>query len=83
MANARGCSIPGSVAYLGGPGVSLERSFERRFRNIARVIRYRGGGDGGNDLERVMLAETGCHELIDVLIVKQTTLFDQGFCQCR
>ena len=55
--------------------MSLERRLERRFRDAAGIVRDRRGGDDGDDLEGMILAETGCDELIDVLIVETTRAF--------
>ena len=63
--------------------MSLERGLERRFRDAACIVRDRRGGDDGDDLEGMILAETGCDESIDVLIVETTAPFDQCFSQSR
>jgi hypothetical protein len=36
-----------------------------------------------DDLQRVLLAETGRHECIDVLIVNASALLDEGSRECR
>ena len=52
-----------------GPGMSLKRRFERRLGDAAGVVRDRGRGDRGDHFAEVIFTETGCEELIDVLLI--------------
>src|SRR6516164_501132 len=65
------------------PGVSLKWRLERRLGDTAGVVRDRGRGNDGNDLQGVVFAETGRDESIDVLVVETSTFFDHCLRQSR
>jgi hypothetical protein len=58
------------VIVIGGgstvPGAGLKLRLERSLRDAAGVVRDRGRGDEGNDLERMIFAEAGRDEPIDI-----------------
>src|ERR1700743_1122436 len=58
------------------PGVRLKCSFQRGPGDAAGVVGDRGGGNDGNDLQGMVLAETGGGEAIDFLGVQAPALFD-------
>jgi hypothetical protein len=45
--------------------MSLKRRVERGLRDAAGVVRDRGRGDDGDDLQGMILAETCCDESIE------------------
>ena len=47
------------VGFSALPGVCLKRSLQRGLRDTAGVVRDRGRGDDGNDLQGMVLAEPG------------------------
>src|SRR5579871_4537984 len=65
------------------PGMRLKRGLERRLGDAAGVVRDRRRGDRGNHLEKMILAEAGGEEAIDVSIVEAAALLDHGFRQSR
>jgi hypothetical protein len=74
------------VIVIGGstvPGMGLKLRLERSLRDAAGVVRDRGRGDDGDDLERMIFAEAGRDEPIDILIVETPAFFDHRFCQSR
>src|ERR1700677_1261550 len=56
--------------------MSLKRRVERGLRDAAGVVRDRGRGDDGDDLQGMIIAETCCDKSIDILIVETPPLFD-------
>src|ERR1700729_3103160 len=71
------------LEFLTGPGMSLKRGLQRRLRDASGIVRDRGRGDDGDDLESMILTEAGRDESIDLFIVKTPTLFDHRSCQSR
>src|SRR6516165_4859856 len=63
------------------PDVSLKGRLERRLGDTAGVVRDRGRGNDGNDLERMVFAETSRNESVDLLVIETSTFFDHCLCQ--
>ena len=68
-------TLPWNPARLSGsPQIGLERFIDRRPRDAGSIVCDSGCRHDRDDLQRVLLAEPGCHECIDVMIVNASAV---------
>jgi hypothetical protein len=63
------------------PTIGLKHFFQWRVGDAACVVGDGGCGDDADNLQKVILAETGVEECRHILIVEMPTLFDE--CPCK